>query len=48
MVPFEPPEIALDGEELGDYKDGYYFVVEKPGLDVFGMREGNDEDVGEE
>jgi hypothetical protein len=46
MVPFKPPEIDI--EEIGHDKKYYYFVVEKPGLDVFGMREANEEEAGEE
>jgi hypothetical protein len=48
MVPFKPPEVGPDGEELGDCQEYYYFVVEKPGLDACGMREGSEEEAGEE
>lgn len=48
MVPFTPPAIALDGEELGEYGEEWYFVVEKPGLEVFGLREDNEEQADEE
>ena len=48
MVPFEPPAMALDGEELGEYGEEHYFIVEKPGLEAFSLREGNKEPAGEE